>query len=119
MHGRGLHILLLVYVGWWFVWFAPSHPRGKMLVLGSSEGCCATEACPPSSGDDSGKPFQGTPDKQCAVCFLVAHMDVPQQADLSMPFQGLCHVLDWPRPLGLVHDAVTATRFGRAPPVSL
>lgn len=120
---RVLNIAALLWATWWFVYFAPMHQRGAVQVAGpdpaaapakAEHSCCATDR--PASSPPQEAP-ERNPSSRCAVCYLVAGLDIPPTLVLDVPELGLLRLLPTP-PLT---DQVASVdrlllRHGRAPP---
>lgn len=113
MRSAALRWLVLAFTCAWFGVLAPVHQRGVVQLPGSSpaKDCCTTK---PKHGDTA--PVRNT--GNCAVCHLIATLDLPSTTDLSVGVLQLVEIARTPTP----QPAFVAPRhppfYSHAPPIS-
>jgi len=122
MFGRITRILTLAWTCLWFVLIVPAHQRGQIsldLRVAGDE-VAATASCqghchdaPAESGDDAPEPAN-----HCAVCEIVAKLDLPVTIDLTLPPAGLADLLPLATPEAPYVVRHRAATRDRAPPLA-
>jgi len=114
-----IHIAVLTWATAWFVGIVPAHQRGRVTVPGESpdtaaavDACCSSTCDDPASQDGDSK----DPVRQCAVCHIVAKLDIPPTLDLFTPRLGLIDVLPPAAIASLFDRDAPRVVDGRAPP---
>lgn len=116
-----MHMLVLAWAATWFVVIVPAHQRGVVTIPGapgapgaerpaaSCASCCESEGdTPPGKSDD--------PVRRCAVCHIVAKLDVPPAIEWFSPRLGRVHCLPIDSPAEVFAMDAPRTIQGRAPP---
>ena len=86
MFGTKVAWLNLVWAITWFAVIVPIHQRGQIKLDEASSGCCQ-QTCPTDAPAPSDQE-PTDPADDCAVCFLVAHLDTPMPS-LAAPAMDL------------------------------
>ena len=132
MRSRGLRLFVLLFSAVWFGVLMPVHPRGRIPVPGDRRAatCCETEAChvadscnakggEASGGRDGKGPRHSAPAgpyRSCAVCQLIATLDLPTPVQFAPPPSGLAGPVLPERPPVLVRPDMVPTCTERGPP---
>ncbi|MDH3583217.1 MAG: hypothetical protein OER86_03290 [Phycisphaerae bacterium] len=124
MRSPRLRLAVLLWLGWWFGWMVPAHQRGFVTLdpqpagdrSHATKACCAPVS--PASDQDPASKFPD-PASRCALCFLVATLDVPPPVTWFQPPVDLLTTLTWTGPTDLILALTPSTRRGRAPPALL
>lgn len=134
MRSHTFRILVLTWICAWFGFVAPAHQRGIARVTGATQtntswelgsiqsdrGCCKATASSssisiPDSENDS--PDVPDPVPTCALCDIIAKLDLPASIDLTPPSLGFAEVADWRITNARYASKVVSNNLGRAPPL--
>jgi hypothetical protein len=115
MNGRSLRISLLIFVAVWFGVIVPGHRRGQIALAGWQPSCCAVPKA--IHGVSPSKDQPTCPPAACAVCHLLATLDLPTAVQLDVPPLGFITLAAHAaRPNCFIADQ-PSLRFDRGPPV--
>ncbi|MBL4700398.1 MAG: hypothetical protein JKX85_03995 [Phycisphaeraceae bacterium] len=127
MNSRLFRILFLGFLCLWLGIIVPSHERGQIVLPGTPrnsaiKSCCALRGGTLSKLDfdnpSSEKKRPSREDrKRCALCQLIATLQVAHPPLLTLLPMGLLAITPPQRSLGITHCAYTSPVMGRAPPV--
>lgn len=127
MNSRTFRILLLGLLCLWFGVIMPGHERGQIVLPGGTgksvtRSCCAMRGGELAVMDTNCDPQQQKQkpsredQKRCALCQLIATLQVAQIPNLSLPPMGLLAISPPQRAIGVAHPAFSGPVLGRAPP---
>lgn len=128
MRGRWLRVASLVWLSLWFGVIMPGHQRGAIAPPGEqpqvskSHSCCSMTGRPTAEARQPNANEKDTPAKRapggaghCAVCYLIATLNVPPAIDFGLERLGLLVITDWPLPQ-VFHQTLTTSTFNRRGP---
>ncbi|QNN22893.1 hypothetical protein HED60_11645 [Planctomycetales bacterium ZRK34] len=112
MTQRNLQIFILAWAVAWFVAIVPAHQRGAVVVPGAEPAAASCDSCCESGG----KSRPDDPVQRCAVCHIVAKLDVPPAVELFTPRLGVVEYLRIVLCCDVEAPESMLTIQGRAPP---
>ena len=85
MKHRTASWLILLWAVAWFGLIVPIHNRGQIRLDEADVGGCCHKSCASETDPSDQAPVSPEdPVGHCAVCFLVAHLDVPAATGLTL-----------------------------------
>ena len=127
MRSRPFRILFLIFLCLWFGIIVPGHERGQIVLPGSAPVAAAGSCCAMRGGILANQDYDCDPDrknkpsrqdqKRCAMCQLIATLQVADPPLLLLAPMGLLAILPPQRSLGIAHLPYLGPTQGRAPPV--
>lgn len=121
MHSRTLRVAFILLWSVWFGLIIPGHQRGIVALPGTQQ---ASGECPVLGGDSvqasccKSQPGRGDPVRHCAICKLVAMLDIPAAVNNDVPPLGLVGLADPVAPIAVYPPSTVSVHTGRAPPLS-
>lgn len=128
MRSNPLKIAVLAWFAGWLLFVMPGHKRGIVTLPGPDlvqaasccqpkPDCCPAESQPACPASDTDAPRPVDPARQCAICFLKAHLTDPPPITLYTPYLGELGELAFHVESSIADDLTAPDRMrGRAPP---
>lgn len=128
MHSKTFRILFLSFLCLWFGVIVPGHERGQIKLPGTPDVSAVKSCCAMRGGSLVMMDFTSDPDrkpkptredqKRCAMCQLIATLQVAHPPRLILFKMGLLAITPPQRSMGVSHPAYCGSICGRAPPVA-
>lgn len=128
MHSKTFRILFLSFLCVWLGVIVPGHERGQIKLPGAPHvsavnSCCAIRGGSLSKLDVASKPGKKPKpsredQKRCAMCQLIATLQVAEPSLLKLPPLGLTGIEPPQHAIDICHSAFDGPTQGRAPPVA-
>ncbi|HEX4792545.1 MAG TPA: hypothetical protein VH370_02070 [Humisphaera sp.] len=119
MRNRGLRISVLIFAALWFGVLLPVHTRGQIALPGDQSACEQAHSCCASSHEGHPTPDAPRKSHSCAVCYLIATLDLPAPMTVNAPPPTLAGLVRRDTPRRIVSHTPLLTCSERGPPFSV
>jgi len=119
MQSRALRNSVLIFTALWFGVLLPVHTRGQIALPGDESACEQAHSCCAANNPTRSTPDVPKKSHSCAVCYLIATLDLPAPLTISAPPPALVGLVRRDEPRQIVSHTPLLTCSERGPPLPL
>src|SRR5689334_1212409 len=117
MQSRALRISVLIFAALWFGVLLPVHTRGQIALPGDESASEQAHTCCAANQANHSTPGAPKKSHSCAVCYLIATLDLPAPLTINAPPPVLAGLVGREVPQRIVSYTSRLTCSERGPPL--